>query len=106
VRCGSVKRAGGEKIFEAEKMWERVLEDFGDGIFVFAGGPTIFLSYLSIILPSQPLFTPIISTSSPKTSNAGRNTTLGPPVENADDRSLSSLCMLMVAPYILSYKLK
>lgn len=66
MRCGSVKRAGGGKIFEAEKMWERVLEDVGDGIFVFAGGPTIFLSYLSIILPSQPLFTPIISTSSPK----------------------------------------
>lgn len=35
-------------------MWQRVLENVGDGIFVFAGGPTIFLSYLSIILPSQP----------------------------------------------------
>jgi hypothetical protein len=59
------ERVGG-KFFEGTKMWERVLENIGDGIFVFTGGPTISLSYLSIILPFQPLFTAIISTSSPK----------------------------------------
>jgi phosphoserine phosphatase len=53
-------------VFEGMKMWERVLEKVGAGIFVFTGGPTIFLSYLHIILPFQPLFTAIISISSLK----------------------------------------
>jgi hypothetical protein len=55
-------------------MWKRVLEKVGDGIFVFTGGPTIFLSYLPIILPSQSLFTAIVRTALPRTtSNAERD---------------------------------